>query len=229
MAFSASWQLAPADGGGRLRAFRAARRHSRIVRILRVALPLAGFAAVAGFVVVARLALPGNLDLGAAQLSVTKNSIIMDRPHLTGFDRHHREYSLSASRAIQPLTNPMAVRLEDLQATVESAAGASTTIKAEAGDYDHNKNTLKLLGPITIDSSEGYLLRMTDADVNFTAGTLASSNDVTIGYGGSHITGKSLAVSDGGKVIVVEGDVRTTVVPPKSASTLKSAPTAPVE
>ena len=75
----------------------------------------------------------------------------MDRPHLTGFDRHHREYSLSASRAIQPLTNPGQVRLEDIEAKVEGGGRQVTTITAEAGDYDHGKSTLQALGAIAVD------------------------------------------------------------------------------
>src|SRR6185369_10177360 len=124
MPLSASWQdtelfrHAPAGREARLRAFARARGHSRRVVWLRVLLPLVGILAVAGFVVKARLAFPGDGDLSAASLSVTRNSIIMDHPHLSGFGGDRRGYSLSAERAIQPLANPGQVRLEDIQATV---------------------------------------------------------------------------------------------------------------
>jgi lipopolysaccharide export system protein LptC len=91
-----------------------------------------------------------------------------------------------------------------------------TTIKAETGDYDQSNSRLRLLGAITVDSAEGYVLRMTDAEVNFSNRTLVSENPVTIGYGESHISGKRLSVSDGGKLIVIDGDVRTTLLPPKN-------------
>lgn len=213
---SDSWQTATADRGTRVRAFAAARRHSLRVRVLRILLPILGVATIAGFVIAARLAFPVNFDLEAARLSVTKNSIIMDRPHLTGFDRRHREYSLAANRAIQPLSNPRQVRLEAIEASVQAADGSVTTIKAETGDYDQSNSRLRLLGAITVDSAEGYVLRMTDAEVNFSDRTLVSENPVTIGYGESHISGKRLSVSDGGKLIVIDGDVRTTLLPPKN-------------
>ncbi len=145
MAHSVSWQVAPADRGVRLRAFAAARRHSRLVRVLRVLLPVMGVVTVAGFVVVAHLRLPAGFDVAAARLSVTRDGIVMDRPHLTGFDREHREYTLAADRAVQPFTNPGEVRLERIDASVESAAGAITMIRADSGNYNQTKNTLNLL------------------------------------------------------------------------------------
>lgn len=221
MALSASWQdtdgypHAPAGRLARRRAFAAARRHSRRVVLLRVLLPIAGVLAIAGFVAKTHFALPGDVDLTAASLSVTRNSIIMDRPHLTGFDGDRREYSLLADRAIQPLSSPGQVRLEDIEAKVSAAGQGPTSITAEAGDYDHEKSTLQLLGAIAVDSAEGYRLRMSGANVDFGAETMASDNPVSIGYADSEITGQRLSVSDGGKLIVIEGNVRTVLMPPK--------------
>ncbi|MEA3047408.1 MAG: pyruvate dehydrogenase component beta subunit [Sphingomonadales bacterium] len=224
MAVSASWQdagaylHAPADRLARRRAFVAARRHSRRVGLLRLALPVAGILAIAGFVVKAHLGLPGDADLSAASLSVTRNAIIMDRPHLTGFDRNRREYSLFDDRAIQPLTRPGQVRLENIEAKVAPAGQGATKITAEAGDYDHEKRTLQLLGAIAVNSADGYRLHMNGAKVDFGASTMVSDNPVSIGYADSEITGRRLSVAGGGKLIVIEGDVRTTVMPPKRAA-----------
>jgi lipopolysaccharide export system protein LptC len=215
MAHSVSWQVAPADRGVRLRAFAAARRHSRLVRVLRVLLPVMGVVTVAGFVVVAHLRLPAGFDVAAARLSVTRDGIVMDRPHLTGFDREHREYTLAADRAVQPFTNPGEVRLERIDASVESAAGAITMIRADSGNYNQTKNTLNLSGAIKVDSADGYFLRLDDAEIDFSASTLQSKNPVTVGYGESRTTGNRLSVTDGGKLIVIDGDVHTTVIPPK--------------
>jgi lipopolysaccharide export system protein LptC len=177
MAITASWQSAAARDA-RLGVFATARRHTRVVRVLRVLLPLLGVGIVAGFAVATQLRLPAGLDLDAARLSVTRNSIIMDRPHLTGFDRNHREYSVAATRAIQPFSNPGQVRLEDLEAKIESATGTVTTITAE----------------------------------------------VVVGYGDSQVSGKRLSVGEGGKVIVLEGDVKTILMPPKRAAAAAPTP-----
>src|SRR6188508_2921090 len=119
MAVTASWQEAGASVDAsderalRQRAFAAARRHSRTVRLLRVVLPILAMLAVAAFFTKAHFAFPGGLDVSAASLSVTPKAIIMDHPHLNGFDRKQRQYSLVADRAIQPLNKPTEVRLEN--------------------------------------------------------------------------------------------------------------------
>ena len=143
----------------------------------------------------------------------------MDHPHLTGFGGDKRGYSLSADRAIQPLSTPGQVRLEEIKAKV-TAAGQ--------GDDEHHRRSRRLRSrekhaascsaPIAVDSAEGYRLRMTGAHVDFGAGTLASDNPVSIGYGDSEITGERMSVSDGGKTIVIEGSVRTVLMPPKRAA-----------
>lgn len=202
----------------RRRAFTAARRHSRLVRLLRVLLPLAGALAVGGFVFAARLSFPGDVDLSAAKLSITRNAVIMDHPHLTGFEGDAREYSVSADRAIQPLATPGQVRVEAIEAKVTAEGRGTTAITAEAGDYDHEESALKLLGAIVVQSGDGYRLRMTGADVDFGAETMSSDNRVTIGYSESEISGDRMSVTDGGKHIVIEGNVRTVLMPPKRLS-----------
>lgn len=232
MAVSASWRevrgasQSSARRSQRPRAFAAARRHSRTVALLRVILPLAGLLAVAGFVVKTKLALPGDIDLAAASLSVTRNSIIMDRPHMTGFDGDEREYSLMAERAIQPLAAPGQVRLEAIEAKVTPAGQGATSITAEAGDYDHEKSTLQLLGAIAVNSADGYRLRMSGANIDFGAELMTSGSSVSIGYGDSVITGERMSVSEGGKVIVIEGHVRTVLMPPKREQTPQRPPAA---
>jgi lipopolysaccharide export system protein LptC len=217
---AASWAHAPpaptvAGRRERRRVFEAARRHSRLVRRLRVLLPAAGVVTVIAFLVATRIALPGNLDLAGASLSVTRNSIIMDNPHLTGFDADGREYTVGADRAVQPLLNPDRVRLEAIEASVLVPDQGTATITAEAGEYDNRTGLLDLQGAIVVDSSEGYALRMNAADVDLRGGTMTSNNPVSVRYQDSETTGQSLSVTEGGKIIVLQGGVRTTLMPPR--------------
>ena len=229
MALSANWQgVAPAELGfderrRREQAFAAARRHSRRVKRLRLMLPAAGALTVLAFTVVTRIGLPDNLDLAVARLSVTPNSIIMDNPHLTGFDGDRREYSVSADRAVQALARPDEVRLEAITARIVVTGQGTATITADAGDYDNSEGTLKLDGAIAVHSTEGYALRMNGADIDLQAGTMASANPVTVSYEDSQTIGESIAVTEGGQVIVLEGGVRTTLMPPKRDRQAKAA------
>ena len=55
---------------------------------------------------------------------------------------------------------------------------------------------------------------------------MASGSSVSIGYGDSEITGERMSVSEGGKVIVIEGHVRTVLMPPKREQTPQRPPAA---
>ena len=206
------------DRAGRRATFEAARRHSRFVRRMRVVLPVAGATALLAFIVVTRISLPGNLDLSMAKLSVTRNSIIMDSPHLTGFDESHREYTVSADRAVQPLAAPDQVKLEAIKAVVKPSGQGTATVTADNGDYDNRAGTLKLFGGIAVDSSEGYTLHLDGADIDLHAGTMSSSNPVAASYHDSNTTAGRLSVTGGGHTVVLEGSVRTTLMPPKRAA-----------
>ena len=108
--------------------FAAAARHSRMVRILRVAVPAAVVLAMAGVVGVSifnpfRMLLPKMpVDIGNLVVSGTK--ITMESPHLAGFSTDQRPYEMWAKAAIQDLTDPDHVELKTLRAKVMMEDGA---------------------------------------------------------------------------------------------------------
>lgn len=225
-----AWASGAAAGGTahehrrRLAAFDAARRHSSLVRRLRLLLPLAGVTTLVAFVGAARIAVPEGLDLSVARTTVTRNAIIMEQPKLSGFDKASREYTVTAERATQLLSTPDEVRLEAIRAEIRLAGQGSATVTAAAGDYDNGKATLKLHGGIGLVSSDGYSLAMTDADIDLKGGTLVSANPVRVVYQDSETRGDRLSVREGGGIIVLESGVRTMLMPPKRKPA--AAPTA---
>lgn len=207
-------------------AFAKAERHSRLVAILRKALPFAGIAALLAFIVAARLSAPGGPDFTVARTMIERNAIVMDQPVLTGYDSDNRQYRVSADRAVQNLTSPNQVRLEEIRAevTVEGRGGA--VITAKGGDYDNRRGTLALYGGLTLDSDDGVHVRMKNADIDFASGTLVTKNPVTITYQDSETSADAMTATDGGTVIVLSGRVQTRLMPPKrqTASPSKAKP-----
>src|SRR5215831_1385302 len=118
-AAQAYWTMGRGDSE---RAFKAARRHSRVVRILRVAVP----ASVGLIVVIVALAtylnplrmltkLPINVD----NLVVSGTKVTMEAPRLAGFTHDARAYELTADTAAQDMTKPDIVELRNLRAKVQ--------------------------------------------------------------------------------------------------------------
>src|SRR5580765_7426352 len=93
--------------GNTERAFLAARRHSRLVRILRIAVPAAvSFALVVVILVVYLnpLRMLAKLPINIDNLVVSGTKVTMEQPRLSGFTRDARAYELTADTAAQDMT-----------------------------------------------------------------------------------------------------------------------------
>jgi lipopolysaccharide export system protein LptC len=203
------------DRSGRDRAYRSARRHSLMVKALRWLLPACGIASLVALSLASWVAAPAPYEITVADKYVSFDGIVMEQPTLTGYDKQNRRYRVSADKAVQKITNPNEVRLSDISAEVSMPDKGTATITAGGGDYDNSSALLKLIGGIRVESSLGYQVSLKNADIDLEAGTLVSTNPVTIRYQDSEITGDSMSVSDGGKVIVLEGRVESSLMPPK--------------
>ncbi|MGZ3352999.1 MAG: LPS export ABC transporter periplasmic protein LptC, partial [Xanthobacteraceae bacterium] len=100
----------PAYQAGMEARFAVAARHSRMVRILRVAVPAAVALAMAGIIAVSvfnpfRMLLP-KLPVDMDNLVVSGTKITMESPHLSGYTPDRRPYEVWAKTATQDVTDP---------------------------------------------------------------------------------------------------------------------------
>src|ERR1700748_404943 len=120
--------------------FAIAARHSRMVRILRVAVPAVVLLSMATIVFVSvynpfRMLLP-KLPLDIGNLVVSGTKITMESPHLSGYSTDQRPYELWAKTATQDLTDPDHVDLRTLRAKVMMEDRTTVTMDANNGMYD---------------------------------------------------------------------------------------------
>jgi len=104
------------------RMFRAARRHSRLVRLLRVAIPVVVVLGVVTTVLSAYVLNPWRafkLPVSSAGLVVSGTTITMQQPRMAGFTQDRRPYVVTARAAAQDITKPETVKLQELRATIE--------------------------------------------------------------------------------------------------------------
>ena len=103
------------------RMFRRAARHTRVVRFLRVGLPVGLVVALCFIVIVAYfnpLKAPTNVSLDHVAISGTK--INMEHPRLAGFTSDLLPYEVTAQVASQDLANPDVIELTDLRAQLHT-------------------------------------------------------------------------------------------------------------
>ena len=196
-------------------AYRAAQRHSRIVRGLKYALPALAIVAVAVFWGSARH-ISGDLAnlIALAQIDTKSNSVVMDKPHISGFEGTRRAYEVKADSAMQSLDDPKVVTFRKVDAHIGLEDAGIATVNAATGVYNGNSNMLDLKDGISIKTTTGYAASFESASVDLAKGSLSSSRPIEITTSEGSLRANSVEVSDRGKKIVFSGGVSVSYMPP---------------
>jgi lipopolysaccharide export system protein LptC len=208
----AYWTMGRGDSD---RAFRAARRHSRLVRTLRIAIPaVVAVLAVAVFLLTYfnPLRMLAKLPINIGDLVVSGTKITMERPHLSGFTRDARAYELSADAAAQDLTKPDIVELKNIHAKIEMQDKSSLQMTAVTGIYNSKGETLKLDRDINLSSSTGYAGHLSEAMIDIRKGHLVSNKPVQVKLLQGTLDANRLEIVNSGDLVRFDGGVNMTLM-----------------
>lgn len=197
----AYWTMSRGDSE---RTFRAARRHSRLVRLLRISIPVGVVLVCAGLFLVAYfnpLRMIGKLPIDISNLVVAGSKITMEHPRLSGFTHDARAYELSADAAKQDLTKPDLIELRNLRAKVEMQDKTSIQMSAVTGLYDSKSETLKLDQNIELSSSTGYSGYLSEATVDIRKGYVVSEHPVELHLLQGKLTANRLEIINSGDLV----------------------------
>ena len=191
--------------------FAIAARHSRMVRVLRVAVPAAVLLAMTTIVVVSvfnpfRMLLP-KLPLDMGNLVVSGTKITMESPHMAGFTTDQRPYEVWAKTATQDVTDPDHLDLKTLRAKLLTEDQSTVTLVARTGLMDTKQQLLDLHKDIFLQTSTGYEARLTQAFVDMANGIVTSDEHVDVKLTDGTITADRLKITGNGEVIRFEGNV----------------------
>ena len=207
----AYWTMGRGDSD---RAFSSARRHSRVVRILRVGVPAA---VIVGFSVVFLLAyfnplrMLTKLPIDIKNLVVAGTKITMEKPHLAGFTRDARAYELSADAAKQDLAKPDLIELSNIRAKVQMQDKSMVELSAAVGVYDSKSETIKLDRNILLSSSTGYRGRLSEATVDIRNSHVLSTQPVEIDLLQGTLRANRLEIVDNGDLVRFDSGVTMTL------------------
>jgi lipopolysaccharide export system protein LptC len=202
----------PAYQAGMDARFAVAARHSRMVRVLRVAVPTAVILAMTAIVAVSifnpfRMLLP-KLPLEMGNLVVSGTKITMESPHLAGYTPDQRPYEVWAKTATQDVTDPDHVDLKTLRAKVLMEDRTTTIIlDARNGLMDTKQQQLDLRKDIFLQSSTGYEARLSQAFVDIGKGTVTSEEHVDVKLLNGTLIADKLRITGGGEIVRFEGNV----------------------
>jgi lipopolysaccharide export system protein LptC len=189
--------------------FRAAKRHSRFVRLLRLALPAGVVFGAAGIMILTALdplralaKLPVNID----SLTVSGSKITMHQPRVAGLTQDKRPYVLTARAAAQDVTNPDVLELHDLRATTEMKDAGAVEISAQNGTFETKADRLTLRRNIVVKSPQ-YQANLAEAVVNTRTNHIVSDKAVEVTTAQGKITANRLEIMNSGEIVRFERGV----------------------
>jgi lipopolysaccharide export system protein LptC len=212
--------------------FRVAARHSRMVRILRVAVPAAVLVSVASIVLVSvinpfRMLLP-KLPIDMGNLVVSGTKITMESPHMAGFSADKRPYEVWAKTATQDVTDPDHVELNALRSKMLNQDGSTVTLVARTGLMNTKDQMLDLHHDIYVQTTTGNEAWMSQATVDMAKGDVASDEHVDVKFNGGTVSSDRLRIFNGGELVRFEGTVVMHLDnTPDPNATASAAPAAP--
>jgi lipopolysaccharide export system protein LptC len=201
----------PAYQAGMDARFAVAARHSRMVRILRVAVPAAVLVSVAAIVLTSvfnpfRMLLP-KLPVDMGNLVVSGTKITMESPHMAGFSADQRPYEVWAKTATQGVTDPDHVELDALRAKMLSQDQSTITLTARDGSMNTKDQLLDLRHDIHLQTSTGYEAWLSQAAVDMAKGDVTSDRHVDVKLTNGTLSSDRLRITGSGEVIRFEGNV----------------------
>jgi lipopolysaccharide export system protein LptC len=224
----------PAYQAGMEARFAIAARHSRMVRVLRIAVPAAVILAMATIVAASffnnpfRMLLP-KLPLDVGNLVVSGTKITMESPHLSGYTPDQRPYELWAKTATQDITDPDHVDLNTLRAKILMEDRSTVTLDALHGLFDTKEQLLNLHKNIFLQTSTGYEARLSQAFVDMGKGTVTSDEHVDVKLLNGTLSADKLRITGGGEVVRFDGNVVMNLdkLSPAESPSSEPAPAAP--
>jgi lipopolysaccharide export system protein LptC len=201
----------PAYQAGMEARFAVAKRHSRIVRALRIAVPAAVILSLAAIILVSifnpfRMLLP-KLPLEMGNLVVSGTKITMESPHLSGYSPDRRPYEVWAKTATQDVTDPDHVELKTLRAKVLMEDQSTVTLDALNGLMDTKQQLLDLHKDIYLQTTKGYEAWLSQAFVDMGKGTVTSDEHVDVKWADGTLSADKLKITGGGEVVRFDGHV----------------------
>lgn len=186
--------------------------HDRIVRTLRVALPM-GIGALFAFMSIAPLTIVGDMSflLDKNRVEVAKERLRVTEALYRGEDSRGRSFALRAGSAVQATSAEPVVRLQDLSASLSMDDGPAL-LRANNARYNMDEEKVAVEGPVTFQSADGYRLATRDVDVDLNTRFLASRGPVEGRMPLGTFSGARISADLRNRVVRLEGRARLRIV-----------------
>ncbi len=186
---------------GRERAFALAQRHTRFVRVMRLALPAATLLLCGGIVYFSGLLTSSGPTFEISGIGIEDGTLTMEDARLTGVNEDDRAYVVNADTASQQLAQPNVFDLDNIDAEISGGDAAWASVEADSGQYDRERETLRLDRDVRVQSGDGYDVLLESAYVDLKAGTVISDDPVEVQMMNGTVNAQGLEIGNNGQTI----------------------------
>ena len=155
---------APASPNNKIAAPRAGQFRSRVVRTLRIVLPLLALAIVATALLWPREQAP--IEIKVEKIDIEGDRIAMQQSSYRGTTDEGEPFTVSADKISQSLKQPNLFEMEQIKASIGSDEQGAIMMSAPKGQYDQQSRKLLLMGVIAISSDKGYRIEAGDTHID---------------------------------------------------------------
>jgi lipopolysaccharide export system protein LptC len=194
----------------RKRAFTAARRHSFVVKLLKLGLPVAALSVAALYVLPSRLTVPikgGEASVEALDLT-SSGGLKMVNPRIKGVHDKFGVYDIRADSALQHVKEPEVMTFDAITADIVSSQGEKTTLTAPSGIFHSKKEEMTFDSGVTIGGEAGLSGTLKTATAYMKENRLISQDPLTLTYHGHTIASDSVEIWTSENRAIFTGNVR---------------------
>jgi lipopolysaccharide export system protein LptC len=196
------------SGGDRTKAFRAAKRHSARVRMLRLLLPICAVFAIGLYFMPSRVVVPIKDGEASFEPEVSTGGLKMVNPRIKGVHEKYGVYDIKADSSTQQAKNPELMNLNTITAEITSKEGEKTILTAPSGIYHSKQEELTFDNGVVIGGEAGISGTLKTATAFMQANKLISHDPVDLAFHGTTIKAQSMTLYSSEGRAIFEGNVR---------------------
>ena len=167
----------------RAQSLKLARRHTKIVTRLRIALPILAACIGALYFFSPKLHVTvGNMDASVASVVIEKGNLRMLNPKLEGVSESKGVYVVTAKYAEQTIANPDIIHLTEIKAEINNPKQGWSRLSAPKGTFTTQTEKLELIGDIRTAQSSGMTARLSRASIDMKRQIIVSNEPVDVDF-----------------------------------------------
>lgn len=203
------------SGLDRTRAFTVARRHSTMVRTLRLALPAFALGILGIYGLTAwRLTTLRASGVTLETVRISNDHLMMANPKYAGAGKDGSRHAIRARSAETDLLSQKLVKLTTIEGEIVQLSGTQIDLTATRGTYDQETGVLELHEQIDVKSTDGMTAKLTSATVYSKENRIVSNEPIIATSTSGNIRAKAMEMATKRRLATFTGDVAVRMTPP---------------